>query len=67
MADDTTILYRLEQAEEHIEKLEKKFEAREVERNKQEKKNLIWGITVLGGAASGLLSIVWAYRGVIFK
>lgn len=64
---DETILYRLQLAEEHIEKLEQKFDARELERNKQEKKNLIWGISVLGGVASTLLGVLWAYRGIIFK
>ena len=69
-----TILYRLEQAEKHIEETEahivelnKKFEEREIERHKQEKKNLIWGIIFLGSIVTSLGGILWNYRGVIFK
>lgn len=73
MTEDN-ILYRLEQAEKHIEDTEKqiiglrkKFDSREQERQEQETKNLKYGIMFLGSLVSTLLAILWTYRSVIFR
>ena len=73
MTEDN-ILYRLEQAEKHIEDTEKqiiglrkKFDSREQERQEQETKNLKYVIVFLGSLVSTLLAILWTYRSVIFR
>jgi len=71
---EENIIYRLEQAERHIAKtdecmelLKRRFEQRERERSEQEKKNLLWGIMLLGSLVTTLIAVLWSYRGVIFK
>ena len=61
------IKYRLEQAEKDIERLSKELHDFKEKEDQLEKKRLLWGISSLGTIIMALGSILWAYRGVIFK
>jgi predicted esterase YcpF (UPF0227 family) len=52
---------------EKIESLQKEIEAVEKAMAERDRKNLIWGISVLGGAVSTLIGVIWNYRNVIFR
>ena len=57
------VLYRLDRAEAEIRELHEEMERRSAE----EKKRLMWGISVLGGAVLTLAGVIWNWRSVIFK
>lgn len=38
-----------------------------LEEDAKERRQLAWGISALGAAVITLSSLIWAYRGVIFK
>lgn len=59
--------YRLKQAEEHIDLLELKIEGMKSDARRREEKRLLWGISALGSVVMAMGSLIWAYRGVIFK
>jgi type VII secretion effector (TIGR04197 family) len=52
---------------EKIESLEKEIEAVEKAMTERDRKNLVWGITVLGGVVSTLVGVIWNYRSAIFR
>jgi hypothetical protein len=52
---------------EKIESLQREIESVEKTMTERDRKNLVWGITVLGGAVSTLVGIIWNYRNVIFR
>lgn len=57
----------IEEVKVHIRNLETRAERRDEERAARERKNLIWGITFLGGVITTLIGVVWKYvilRGV---
>lgn len=56
-----------EEQEKQIKILEEKITKRENERDVEEKKKLIWGISFLGSIILSLLGIIWNFRSAIFK
>ena len=75
MADQYDLMaWRIEVLEQTVTKLtgelkqvEDRNEARDRERAAMERKQLVWGITFLGGIIMTLAGVIWSYRGVIFK
>ena len=52
---------------EHIASIDRRNDERDQERSALERKQLLWGITFLGGIIITLGGVIWSYRGVIFK
>lgn len=57
----------LAKAIDEIHSIEERNETRDRERAAMERKQLVWGITFLGGIIMTLAGVIWSYRGVIFK
>lgn len=67
-------LYRISKVEEELrtvkgelETIEQRNLDRDRERQMLERKQLLYGVTFLGGIIMTLGSVIWSYRGVIFK
>lgn len=58
---------KINELEEHIRGLERQAIAREDERRKQERKQLVAGIMFLGSVITALGGLIWSYRAVIFR
>lgn len=75
MADTLQMaLYRIDMLErkvtlqaDEIAEIEARNIKRDQERQALERKQLLWGITFLGGIIMTLGSVIWSYRGVIFR
>jgi hypothetical protein len=74
VTDTDLIAYRVSQLERRIVEqalelaaIEARNAARDAERNRTERKQLIAGIMFLGGIIMSLGGVIWAYRGVIFR
>ena len=76
MASDltTVALYRISELERQIKvqadeiaQIERRNEERDAARVAMERKQLLWGITFLGGVIMTLGTVIWSYRSVIFK
>lgn len=59
--------YRLAQAEKKISALETELRDFERAAAELERKRLTWGISALGAVVMTLGTIIWQYRGMIFK
>lgn len=66
--------YRLAQAEAKIERqsadiaaLREQIASVERKEEERERKRLLWGISALGSILMMAASVIWSYRGVIFK
>ena len=71
---DGLLPYRVDQLEKELARLTKELEdidarnqARDEARVALERKQLVWGISVLGAAVMTLAGVIWSYRAVIFK
>lgn len=62
-SDYNVLVYKVEQ----LEKLVANHETEIAAIQKEEKRKLMWGISVLGSAVLALVGVIWAYRGVIFR
>lgn len=67
MTADDILRLRLEQVEKRAEALEGEMKAMKAEADKLEKQRLRWGISALGTVVMLLGTVLWGYRGVIFK
>lgn len=61
------ILLRLNLAEKRLEELEKEQEDFERKWEREEKRRLTAGISLLGSVVLGLFGLLWSYRAVIFQ
>lgn len=71
---DGTVEWRLLRLEAEYEELDReykgvlaKIEEMRLDAERRERARLLWGIGALGTVVTTLASIIWAYRGVIFK
>ena len=71
---DNVLAYRVSQLEADLEKMaaemaaiDARNQARDEARVALERKQLVWGISVLGAAVMTLAGVIWSYRAVIFK
>jgi len=60
------ILLRLDIAEKKLIELKKEVEETEAKRQREEKRRLTTGISVLGSIVLTLFGVIWNYRAVIF-
>lgn len=74
MAEQEILEYRLAQAEgkiiqmgETMQGLEKRLQNLKEDEDRRERSQLLWGISALGAVVMTLGSVLWSYRGDIFR
>lgn len=67
MENHTVQDYKISQLEKQLAEVEREFKAFKTSELEKEKKNLLWGIGLLGSVLTTVIGIVWSYRGVIFQ
>lgn len=67
MSNDNLLEYRLAQAESRLIEITRELEEFKEREEQDRRQQLMWGIAALGLATSTLASIIWSFRGVIFK
>lgn len=65
--EQVLLVYRLEIAEKTISELDDKLRHLERLEEAREKRYFLWGLRTLGGITFAAFTVIWAYRGVIFK